>query len=120
MPRPQEYQIAQSTFDALLDRVAEDLLLPSRHAAYTALEAYFHVKRVGLSPSELVTYANTLPVVARALAIQGWHDGETAKLPKTDAERDAAMMALRKQHNFLKPGCFRAVDGILSKPGEGH
>ena len=97
MPMPQDYQLAQQRFDALLRDLGDALRLTTRNQAYTALDALLTVLRRRCPPAAILELAPALPALARAM----W-----ARMPNgapTD-QPDAEARALRAAHNFLPSG----------------
>lgn len=113
MPRPQEYQLAQHDFDSFLEKLASELNLPTRHTAWTALEAYFVVRRAGMNEAGLLSYANSLPPLLAALAIKDWSEVETTAALETVLARSEAMQSLRKHHNFVPDSAWSVVDALV-------
>lgn len=113
MPMPQDYQLAGQRFDAFLADAQDALGLATRNQTYTVVQAVFLTFRRRLAADQVLTFADGLPPVLRAIFVEAWQVGEHRPgFPTRDAlERE--VRSLRADHNFAPDGSIRTVAAVL-------
>lgn len=115
MPMPQDYQVAQQAFNALLDETRDALGLATRNQAYTVLEAVLVTFRRRLTADEVLLFADALPAVVRAVFVAGWTPAERQDGFGPRAAMEAEVKTLRRHHNFAPEGAIATVARALRR-----
>ncbi|WP_306117748.1 MULTISPECIES: DUF2267 domain-containing protein [unclassified Roseitalea] len=115
MPMPQDYQIAQQAFDALIADARDRLGLATRNQSYTVLQAVLTVFRRRLTPAQILIFADALPALTRAIFVAGWHEGEHRAGFGSRTALEAEVRDLRRHHNFAPEGSIRIIAGVLRR-----
>ena len=113
MPMPQEYQLASQHYETFLSEAQEALELTTRNQTYTCVQAVLLTFRRRLDAEQVLTFADTLPTVLRAIFTAGWSRDEYN--PDFGDEHDWAteVKALRAHHNFADDKTPARVAQIL-------
>ena len=97
-----------------LDDVREVLDTSSDNVAYTTAEGALLAFRRRLTPRQVLTFADALPSLLRALFLQGWRMEDPVPWSDRDAY-DKDVKALRKHHNFATDRGLEAVSFALHR-----
>lgn len=100
MPMPQEYQLASQQYESFLADAQDGLGLTTRNQTYTCVQAVLLVFRRRLDAEQVLSFADTLPAVLRAIFTAGWSRDDYKPEFGTMEDWAADAMALRRLHNF--------------------
>lgn len=115
MPMPQEYQLASQKFDAILSAVRDELGLATRNQAYMTLQAVLIVFRRRLSPQQIISFANVLPSVPRAIFVADWVEDEFVPSFGNSKELTDEIKSIRRHHNFSGDNAIPTVTSVLRR-----
>lgn len=115
MPMPQQYQIAQQAFDALIEDARDALGLATRHQTYTVIEAVLVTFRRRLGPDDVLIFADGLPALLRAIFTANWSPDEHRPQFASIAALEDEVAGLRRHHNFAPRGSIAAVAGAVRR-----
>ncbi|WP_208995459.1 DUF2267 domain-containing protein [Pseudovibrio sp. Alg231-02] len=100
MPMPQEYQLASQQYESFLADAQDALGLTTRNQTYTSVQAVLLVFRRRLDAEQVLSFADTLPAVLRAIFTSGWSSSDYTADFGAEHDWAAEVKALRAHHNF--------------------
>lgn len=115
MPMPLQIAHATEDYDQILADVSLALDLTTRNQAYTVIEAVLMVFRRRLLPDQILSFADLLPPVLRAIFVAGWSGEEFKPIFGSRVELTREVQSLRRHHNFAPEGAIEAVAVILRR-----
>lgn len=113
MPMPQEYQLAEQVFRALLEDVRSELDLPTKNTAYTTVQSVLIVFRRRLTLEQAILFAGVLPALPRAIFVQDWDPQEPLKEFEGLETMNAEVQSRRQFHNFSPDIAIQGVSKVL-------
>lgn len=113
MTVPMELRQAQVEFDRFLVSLRDHAMLQTTNQTYTMLEAVLLAFRRRLLPAEVMTFANALPPILRAIFIKGWNPDQLPASFSSAADHHKDVLALRPDHNLSTPTAIRDVGETL-------
>ena len=115
MPMPQDYQLAAQRFDAFLVDAQDALDLATRNQTYTVVQAVFLTFRRRLTADAVLTFADGLPPVLRAIFVAEWAADEHRQGFPSHEVLEAEVRSLRADHNFAPDGALRTVTAVVRR-----
>ncbi|QUS56370.1 DUF2267 domain-containing protein [Pseudovibrio brasiliensis] len=115
MPMPQEYQLASQQYEAFLLDAMESMDLVTRNRTYTCVQATLLAFRNRLTAEQVLAFADTLPVVLRAIFTSGWSNDDFNPEFGTMEDWVADAKALRRLHNFSDDETPAGVAKVLRR-----
>lgn len=115
MPLPFAYRHADREWRAFLDDVKEQMSLESDNMAYTAVEGVLRAFRARLTLDQIFSFAEILPVVLRAILLQGLRADHIPVPMASRATLLAEVKDHRPHHNLTPDNAIEATAYALRR-----
>jgi uncharacterized protein (DUF2267 family) len=115
MPMPFAYRSATEDYEKFLDDLQRITMLQTWHQAYQTLRAVLIVFRNHVPPQVTINFAQSLPVVLRAILIEDWDlAAEVTPFPnRTALQREVE--CIRPDHNISPATAIGDVALVLRR-----
>ncbi len=112
MTIPMEYAHAGEAFDRFIERVRRRADHVTRHQTFKTVQSVLMVFRRRLTVDQALTFADALPVILRAVFVEGLRQAPTIPFASL-TEMNAEVRAIREQHDFSPENAIEIVAECL-------
>ncbi len=106
---PMKIAHATDEFNAFLVKTGNELDLATRNQVYTTVQSVLVVFRRRLTATQILTFAQVLPPVLKAIFIDGWQPDEQTALFGERRDWIREVKSIRKHHNFSPDNAIEIV-----------